>query len=89
VLSEATRAYDRGQKFAAYKSLPSLKEYVLIEQDRSGVEHWRRRRDGTWVSKPMTRPSAMLRLPALGLRLPLSEIYRGVELTAQRRSAAR
>ena len=86
VLSEATRAYDRGQKFAAYKSLPSLKEYVLIEQDRIGVDHWQRRRDGTWVSKSITRRSATLRLPALGVRLPVSEIYRGVELAGQPRS---
>ncbi len=89
VLSEATQAYDRGQKFAAYKSLPSLKEYVLIEQDRIGIEHWRRRRDGTWAAKAMMRLSATLRLTTLGLRLPISEIYHGVELAAHPRSARR
>jgi Uma2 family endonuclease len=86
VLSDATHAYDRGQKFAAYKSLPSLKEYVLIEQGRIGIEHWRRGREGSWVVRTVTRSTATLRLPALGLRFAVSEIYRGVELPAKRRS---
>lgn len=87
VLSAATRTYDRGQKFTLYKGISSLKEYVLIEQDRIGIEHWRRRRDGEWVSKVSTRKSATLRLPAVDLRLPISEIYRGVEIPSDQRSS--
>ncbi len=85
VLSEATRAYDRGQKFAAYKTLPSLKEYVLIEPHRIGIEHWRRR-GGAWTSRTITRSTATLPLAALRLRLPIREIYRDVDLIARARA---
>ena len=39
VLSDSTEAYDRGDKFAHYRSLPSLKSYLLISQNRVGAEH--------------------------------------------------
>ncbi|MGY2778258.1 Uma2 family endonuclease [Thermostichus sp. MS-CIW-23] len=42
VLSPATESYDRGAKFAAYRSLPTLQEYLLIDQARISVEHYRR-----------------------------------------------
>jgi Uma2 family endonuclease len=82
VLSHATRTYDRGQKFAAYKTLPSLKEYVLVEQDRVEVEHWHRRR-ASWTSRTVTRLSATLALPTIGIRVPLREIYRDVAAVRQ------
>jgi Uma2 family endonuclease len=82
VLSEATRVYDRGQKFAAYKTLPSLKEYLLIEQDRITIEHWRRKRSGEWASKTATRAASVLHLLSLDVRVALSDIYRGVALPA-------
>ncbi len=42
VLSPSTEAYDRGEKFAHYRRLESLQEYVLIAQDKIRVEHFRR-----------------------------------------------
>jgi Uma2 family endonuclease len=85
VLSEATHAYDRGQKFVAYKTLPSLKEYVPIEQHRIGVEHWRRR-GREWTSRTISRSTATLSLAALRLPLPIREIYRDVDLIAGSRA---
>lgn len=78
VLSNATRVYDRGQKFTLYKAIPSLKEYVLIEQDGVEVEHRRRKRDGSWASRVLTKPSATLRLSTVGVGLALNEIYQDV-----------
>lgn len=49
VLSDSTQGYDRGQKFAAYRTLGSLKEYVLIDPDHRRTELFRRNDEGLWV----------------------------------------
>lgn len=49
VLSPSTEAYDRGAKFAIYRALPSLQEYVLIAQDRLSVEVFGRQQDDRWL----------------------------------------
>ncbi|MDP2788163.1 MAG: Uma2 family endonuclease [Pseudomonadota bacterium] len=49
VLSESTAAYDRGDKFASYRQLESLKEYVLIDPDQRRVEVFRRMDNGDWL----------------------------------------
>lgn len=46
VLSSSTEAYDRGEKWAAYRELSSLREYVLVSQARVRIEVYRRRDDG-------------------------------------------
>ncbi|MCX7851962.1 MAG: Uma2 family endonuclease [Caldilineales bacterium] len=79
VLSPSTEAYDRGRKFEFYRSLESLQEYVLVDQDRFLVEHYRRREDGTWLLTTCERPDDILHLPALGVDLPLAVIYERVE----------
>jgi Uma2 family endonuclease len=42
VLSESTEAYDRGEKFAHYRRLETLREYVLVAQNQPRIEHFRR-----------------------------------------------
>jgi len=49
VLSESTAAYDRGDKFAAYRQLESLQEYALIDPDARRVEVFRRMESGDWL----------------------------------------
>ena len=49
VLSPSTEAFDRGAKFADYRTLETLQEYVLISQDRFSVECFRRNSQGQWV----------------------------------------
>jgi Uma2 family endonuclease len=49
VLSENTAAYDRGPKFALYRQLESLREYVLVDVDLRRVESFRLSADGHWV----------------------------------------
>jgi Uma2 family endonuclease len=52
VLSPSTAAYDRGDKFAAYRLLPSLREYVLIDPQSRRCDVFRLRDDGLWVLHP-------------------------------------
>ncbi|MBI5329286.1 MAG: Uma2 family endonuclease [Betaproteobacteria bacterium] len=49
VLSESTAAYDRGEKFALYRQLESLQEYVLIDPDTRRIEVFRRMDSGDWL----------------------------------------
>ena len=49
VLSDSTEAYDRGEKFAYYRQISSLREYVLISQKSPAVERFLRNPDNTWT----------------------------------------
>jgi Uma2 family endonuclease len=48
VLSDATEAFDRGNKFSDYRHLETLQEYVLVKQDRHSVDCFRRNEQGRW-----------------------------------------
>jgi Uma2 family endonuclease len=52
VLSESTAGFDRGKKFAAYRQMPTLKEYVLIDPDQRSVEVFRKNPLGVWELHP-------------------------------------
>jgi Uma2 family endonuclease len=49
VLSDSTEAYDRGEKFAHYRRLPSLREYLLVSQREPRLESYRRTATGEWM----------------------------------------
>lgn len=79
VLSERTERYDRGTKFAHYRQIPSLQEYVLAAQDRGLVERYTRRPDNCWNLTVCDDLSATFELTSVPVRIPMSEIYRNVE----------
>ena len=80
VLSPTTEAYDRGLKFTYYKSIPTLKEYLLIAQDRPYVTHFIKRSEQEWTQREYNSLSDIIELFSVDCTLPLSEIYRDVEL---------
>ncbi len=82
VLSDSTEAYDRGRKFAYYRQIPSLREYLLVSQHEARVDHYLRAGDGTWTLRAVEGLEAVLRLESLGCELPLVEVYAKVELRA-------
>lgn len=75
VLSASTEAYDRGAKFAHYRSVESLQAYVLIAQDRPHIELFERGTDGRWVLSEAKGLTGRLELESLGCVLDLSEVY--------------
>ncbi|AKT41730.1 Uma2 family endonuclease [Chondromyces crocatus] len=77
VLSPSTEAYDRGEKFAHYRRLPSLREVVLVSQSRRRVELFRRNDDGSWTLYEADGSGA-LDLASVGCKLALDEVYLGV-----------
>jgi Uma2 family endonuclease len=78
VLSPSTAAYDRGEKFAHYQQIPSLKHYVLVAQDRAFVQVFSLETD-VWVYAALARMDDVLQLPAIGCEIPLSVVYELVE----------
>jgi Uma2 family endonuclease len=82
VLSPSTEGYDRGAKFASYRELPTLQEYVLVAQDRPSVEHFARQGD-RWMLTVVTDLDGAVALPAIGCELRLREVYRRVRFEDQ------
>lgn len=77
VLSPSTEAYDRGGKFAQYRKLESLQEYVLIQSENIGVECFRRNQQGLWVLYPYEQGDTIT-LESVGFSLPVKTLYRQV-----------
>lgn len=77
VLSPSTEAYDRGEKFAHYRQLTSLQEYVLVAQDQIRVEHYRRQ-ERQWIFTDFEKSDEILLLPSIHCELPLQGIYERV-----------
>jgi Uma2 family endonuclease len=82
VLSPSTEAYDRGDKFNAYRELESLGEYVLVSQERPLIETFVRQADGTWVFAAREGVKAISRIATPGIELPLGEVYAGITFEA-------
>jgi Uma2 family endonuclease len=74
VLSDSTESCDRGEKFAQYRQLPSLTDYVLASQKAVQVEHFRRQPDGSWLLR-VCGPGERIALDALGCGLAVDEVY--------------
>ncbi len=78
VLSPATRNYDRGDKFAHYRRLDSLREYILIDQEACHVEHFVRK-EGIWEFSEIDDFQKCLVIPTLDITIELTEIYAKLE----------
>ncbi len=85
VLSPSTESYDRGEKFLRYSTqIASLRYYVLVAQDRSHVERYSRKADGSWVRTELDGLESTLDLPSIDCRLSLTDIYARIAFAANR-----
>ena len=78
ILSPSTAAYDRGLKFQSYREIPSLKEYVLVEQDKPRIERFMLNEKGNWELTDAHGLNAFLHLPSIDCTLTLSDVYEQV-----------
>ena len=80
VLSPSTEAYDRGAKFALYRRMESLTDYIMISSAEYRIEHFTRQADGRWLlSSEGTEILGDVSIPSLACSLPVSEVYDRVE----------
>ena len=83
VLSKTTEAYDRGKKFDHYRTIPSLREYVLVSQDEPMVQRFLRNDDDTWTLTAVSGLERSLLLNSIGVELPLAEVFDRVDFTVE------
>jgi len=78
VLSENTQNYDRGNKFRLYRSLPSLKEYILVSSLEVLVERCTKQATGFWNLREAADPEDAFLIETIGFSCPIKELYRNV-----------
>lgn len=80
VLSDATEAFDRGEKFYRYRThLESLTDYMLVAQNRAFVDHYTKQGNGIWMLTSVEGLERSLNIASIDCALPLAEIYERVE----------
>ena len=78
VLSPSTQAYDRSQKFALYRRIPALQEYIVVDPDTRRIEGFSRRADGLWVLHDMSDDESLV-ATSLDLHVPLADVFVGID----------
>ncbi len=80
VLSDSTKAYDRDEKFAAYRSIPTFQEYLLIDQSRCQVEQFTKQGENQWLFTEYRDRDAHMTLTSIQVEIPVAELYENVLL---------
>lgn len=78
VLSPSTKGYDKRDKFILYRTLPSLREYVLIDPAKRQVEVFTRTDAGAWLLTDQTSAD-VLTLVSIDMKLSMAAVFKGVE----------
>lgn len=83
VLSDSTEARDRGEKMLAYRTLESLREYVLVSQNEAVVEQYIKTADDSWIHKATIGLKSAVTFESVEVTLSLEEIYQRVKFTEE------
>jgi Uma2 family endonuclease len=78
VLSPGTKDYDQGRKFEFYRSVTSLKDYILIDQERCSVMVYQKTDAHEWKLRFLDNINANFALDSVGIELNLADIYEGI-----------
>jgi Uma2 family endonuclease len=89
ILSPSTESYDRGLKFAHYRTLESLTDYLLVWQTEARIEHFVRQPTGQWLLSEYQGLTAIASLPSIECELPLADVYDRIEFPKERPFALR
>ena len=79
VLSDSTQGYDREGKFQAYRTIPTLQEYLLIDQTQIYIEHFSKTGNKQWTLQECDQEDKQISLTAVGLEIPLEYLYNKVQ----------
>ena len=83
VLSKSTRNYDRDEKFAAYRTIPSFQEYLLIDQYTMHVEQYSKADTNKWIFSEYESEDSTVPLASVLCQIPLVDLYDKVDFTAE------
>lgn len=83
ILSDSTESYDRGQKFQNYRSIDSLREYVLISPTSANIEKYVKHGDGFWMLSEASGLDSSITLETIDCPLSLTDVYDKVNFDAE------
>ncbi len=83
VLSKSTKGYDRDEKFAAYRTIPSFQEYILIDQYTMHVEQYVKTDNKKWMFLEYEDSNDSLNLVSIDCEISLVDIYDKVDFTSE------
>jgi Uma2 family endonuclease len=78
VSSPTTARVDLHEKLAAYRAMPTLREYVIVAQEEMRIQAHRRGADGSWSVEIFDNAEEAVTLESVGLTLSVADIYRNV-----------
>lgn len=78
VLSKSTKNYDQGDKFLYYRSIPELREYILIDQSQYHVMQYVKTAEGQWLFTEFEAEDSVLSLQAVDFKIAFSDLYEKV-----------
>lgn len=79
ITSPSTENIDRREKLLFYQHMPSVLEYIVIDQHQMNVEVHRRQPNGGWITYYFNETSDVVELASVELTIPLPELYRRVK----------
>lgn len=80
VLSDSTERFDHTKKFAAYRQIPSLQAYVMVDQHSIFVECFQKDANKQWIVQVYDSIKSSVKLDELGIELPLRAIYAQIQM---------
>jgi Uma2 family endonuclease len=80
VLSKSTQDYDHGEKFSAYRSVASFREYLLIDQYQIYVEHYVKTAANQWLLSGYDDPNTVLSLSTFEAQIELTALYENIDI---------
>jgi Uma2 family endonuclease len=83
VLSKSTKAYDRGDKFKFYQTIPTFQEYVLIDQSQVYIEHYCKLANKRWSYRQYDEEDGALVFNSFQLEVALADIYEKVDFEGE------
>ena len=78
ILSPSTEHHDRNDKFMLYKQIPSLKEYVLVKQERPHINTFFRDKPNTWIDTVEENLEKFIYFASIDCEISLAQVYKGI-----------
>ena len=82
VLSKSTQNYDRSEKFAAYRTIPTFQEYLLVDQHCVHVEHHVKTAVNQWLFSEYDDPNVVLSFSAFEYQIQIADLYENIDFTS-------
>ncbi|VXD20074.1 conserved hypothetical protein [Planktothrix serta PCC 8927] len=83
VLSKSTQNYDRSEKFASYRTIPTFQEYLLIDQYRIHVEHYVKTDVNQWIFSEYDDPNVTLSFSNFETQILIADLYENIDFNNQ------